>query len=614
MKEQIIQPKRKSSFKKYLLWITGGIFVVMLITGIILYYNFNRILSDALMKSFNSSVASDVYELKFKNLNVNILEGNIKVRDVELSPRKKPLKDYPYINSSLRLTTKKLLLTNVEITTLLQQNKLKLERIEIDKPEIELIIADVVPVFIPFKDSSEVLGTDEQEGKRSLESFFLKEFKLINGSFQVANSAKHRDLSVKRVNITLNDLFMDQHPGKDLISYSHIGLLIGEITGSLQRDKIKYISLKDYSLTVDSLEIQKTPDTLIYHFADYSLGLNDLDLQTEDSIFQLTMQSFQLSYNDKSVNLRNLAFKPNISNNEMQKRFKFQNTQFSGSAVTLSVNGINFDSLLFSKKLFIDEILLDSVSASIYKDKTKPLDTNKFPVYLGQSVKAISLPLLIKEVKATNVNIVNDERNPDSTYARVNINRGTAEVKNITNLQDKEVLLLNANAYIDNKVNFNLNLGFSYLKPEFTIEGMFEKFDITDLNKVLEAYTPAKIKKGTVDKIEFSGVAKRTEATGTMKFLYHDLDVELQLEDKAKWINSTLSFAANTVVASSNPESENLPPKIVKYHVERDMNKSFINITLRSALSGLKETVIMSKENKKNYREEKKKARKERRE
>jgi len=106
MKEETIQPKRKSSFKKYLLWITGGIFVVLVIAGIILYYNFNRILSDALMKSFNSSIASDVYELKFKNLNVNLLKGNIKVRDVELSPREKPLKDYPYINSSFRLTTK----------------------------------------------------------------------------------------------------------------------------------------------------------------------------------------------------------------------------------------------------------------------------------------------------------------------------------------------------------------------------------------------------------------------------------------------------------------------------------------------------------------------------
>ena len=611
MKEQIIQPKGKSSFKKYLLWITGGLFVVIVLAGIILYYNFNRILSDALMKSFNSSLASDVYELKFKNLNVNLLEGNIKVRDVELSPREKPLKNYPYINSSLRLTTKKLLLTNVEITTLLQQNKLKLDRIEIDKPVVDLIIADMVPVFIPFKDSTGVPATDNQESKRSLESFFLKEFKLINASFHVANSAKHRDLSVKRVNINLSDLMMDQHPGKDLISYSHIGLLIGEITGSLQRDKIKYISLKDYSLTVDSLEIQKTPDTLIYHFADYSLGLNDLDLQTEDSIFHLTLQSFQLSYNDKSVNLKNLAFNPNISNNEMQKRFKFQNTQFAGSVSSLSVNGINFDSLLYSKKLFIDEISLDSVSASIYKDKTKPLDTSKFPEYLGQSVKTISLPLLIKQVTATNVNIVNNERKPDSTYARVNINRGTADVKNITNLPTKEVLSMKAGAYIENKVHFNLNLGFSYLKPEFSINGMFEKFDITDLNKVLEAYTPAKIKKGTVDKIEFSGIAKRTEATGTMKFLYHDLDVELQLEDKAKWKNSVLSFAANTVVASANPVSANLPPKIVEYRVERDMNKSFINITLKSALAGLKETVIMSKENRKTYKEDKKRARKE---
>jgi hypothetical protein len=136
-------------------------------------------------------------------------------------------------------------------------------------------------------------------------------------------------------------------------------------------------------------------------------------------------------------------------------------------------------------------------------------------------------------------------------------------------------------------------------------------FVIPDLNKVLEAYTPAQINKGTVDKIEFSGIAKRTEATGTMKFLYHDLDILLQLEDKAKWKNSVLSFAANTVVASSNPASANLPPKIVDYQVERDMNKSFINITLKSALAGLKETVIMSKENRKTYTEDKKRARKE---
>jgi hypothetical protein len=45
--------------------------------------------------------------------------------------------------------------------------------------------------------------------------------------------------------------------------------------------------------------------------------------------------------------------------------------------------------------------------------------------------------------------------------------------------------------------------------------------------------------------------------------------------------------------------------------VDRDMNKGGINILLKSALTGLKETIIMSKENKKAYKKEKKKAKRE---
>jgi hypothetical protein len=49
-----------------------------------------------------------------------------------------------------------------------------------------------------------------------------------------------------------------------------------------------------------------------------------------------------------------------------------------------------------------------------------------------------------------------------------------------------------------------------------------------------------------------------------------------------------------------------LPPRIVQFHVARDMNKGFINIILKSLLNGLKETMIMSKENRKAYKAAKK--------
>jgi hypothetical protein len=85
----------------------------------------------------------------------------------------------------------------------------------------------------------------------------------------------------------------------------------------------------------------------------------------------------------------------------------------------------------------------------------------------------------------------------------------------------------------------------------------------------------------------------------------------LALQNKAKWKSSVLAFAANTAVNSSNPASAELPPRIVKFQATRDMNKGFINLIIKSLLNGIKETMIMSKENRKAYREAKKQLKKE---
>src|SRR6185369_17941885 len=100
---------KKISVKKIILI---SILAIISIAGILLYNNFNRLLSEALLRSFNSSIASDVYELKFENLRVNLFDRTIQVYNATMLPREKPLKEYPYINSSFRLKTEKLTLKN----------------------------------------------------------------------------------------------------------------------------------------------------------------------------------------------------------------------------------------------------------------------------------------------------------------------------------------------------------------------------------------------------------------------------------------------------------------------------------------------------------------------
>jgi hypothetical protein len=464
---------------------------------------------------------------------------------------------------------------------------------------------------LPFKESGVENDTVQQFGKKAINAYSLSQFILNDASVQIENLAKDRYFNIDDVDITIKDLHFDQQPGKDLVSYSFFDLTIAEVKGTLQKNSVKQISLKNYEIFMNSLKIEKSIDSLIYHFDDLKMGFQDLNIHTADSIFHVALQAFNLSYRDKSVIVKNISFTPNLSEKAIQKMHKFQNTQVQGSAELVKIIGINFDSLLYQKKLFIDEIALDSVNLNVFKDKTKPIDPNRFPEYPAQSIASLKVPILLKLVSSSNVNLAYNEIKPDKNLGKANINKATFKIENFTNINTDHPLSLETDALLENKVRFFMSLNFDYNKPEFSFSGSFPKFDLKDLNPLLQSFTPAYINNGISDEIEFTGFAKEKKAEGTMKFLYHDLNFELNMEDKAAWKNSIISFAANTAVNSANPASETLPQRIVKYHVERDMNKAFINITLISVLAGLKETVFMSKENKERYKKAKKEMRKE---
>src|SRR4030095_2508676 len=188
---------KKRPLKKIILWTAVGL-SIMIIGGIgLIYLNLNKLLTNALNNGFNSNIISDVYELKFENLNVNIIAGNVGVHNVVMLPREKPLQDYPYINSSFRLDARKMILKNVDLFKLLRSNKLSLKKIELVEPGIKFKIADVDPVFFPFKDSVEVQTV--KSDKKSIESYMLEEFKMVDAYFLVDNSAKEREFNIERI-------------------------------------------------------------------------------------------------------------------------------------------------------------------------------------------------------------------------------------------------------------------------------------------------------------------------------------------------------------------------------------------------------------------------------
>lgn len=595
-----------SKKRKWIIGIMVGFLFIIIVTVFVVYRNLNLLLTNALQSNFQSGLLSAAYNLSFENLQVNPLLGNIAVYNVKLTPKENLPAEYAYINSTMELTTDKLLLKKVEILKLLRKKELVLSVIEIQKPVIELILSGDNYIFFPIIKSEEKKSEREKSEKKSLKAFGLEQFLLDHAQLHVLNKKKVREFFIDDLRIDIRELLLDWNPGNNILTNAFLGLSIGTAKGSLHEGPFAHFSFENFSVAIDSFEMQSFVDTTIYAFHDFHTKIYSVDANTKDSIAHLTLDSLGISYSGRSLELNNVQYKLNISDAEMQKKFTYQTAHFSSSVNQIKLYGFNFDSLMHSNQILMDSVIVSNVNANIYKDKTKPLNTGKFPEYLAQQIQSVKIPFHIESVIVRDANIISKEKLPSGVTAVVNVNRLAGKLSNVTNDSTDGDLLLHGTGYIDNRVFFSADIAFNYDAPQFSYTSTFNKFNLTDLNPVIQQFAPVNIISGVVDKIYLTGLAHQTYATGSMEFLYHNLKLDIDLEDKAKWLNSVISFAANTYIKENNPESEGLPPHIGNYRVERNMHKEFINVVLISAFTGLKETMVQSKEAKKDYKKAKK--------
>jgi hypothetical protein len=254
-------------------------------------------------------------------------------------------------------------------------------------------------------------------------------------------------------------------------------------------------------------------------------------------------------------------------------------------------------------------LIISGGDINLYKDKRKPFNKNKFPNYLAKQIFGIKLPIKIDIVEASDIDIHFSANQPNNLLSKIDIQIDDTKLSNVQNIEPDQELGLNAIGKIHNSVPFDIQLQFDYSKDVFSFKGNVYKSDLSTLKKPVRSFIPVEIKSGVLNSMKFSGHTSRTTSKGNMVFLYNNLNIEIQSNDKEKkkgFQNLVLSTAANTIMLSNNPVHADAPPRKVKFEVARDMNKGFINILIKSLLSGMKESLLPSKENRKQYKETKK--------
>jgi len=548
--------------RKKLLW---SFLFLVLILGLLVFLlaRYADRIVDPYVRSLLEHSKPMNHRIDYRKIRVNLIGSLINIKDVRIYPDSSLVKDE---NLWMEVSVDLIKLTDFGLKDLLLNKTLRVGDFVLLKPEVIVHI----PLKIHRKTIDDV-SEDTGATKKALllTNITLNRMIISGGSFRLVQ----------------NDVL--------LASSDDIGFLAREI-----------------SLVKNSME-----EPIGYTYGDVKITLANIKLHSETGLYEMSLGKLSIDKIDSSLVLSGFSMKPKYDKKEFSGKLPYQTDRFDVEINSIEISGIGYRSLLEGRPLRIAEILLDGVKADIYRDKNVPFDFNRRPLFYNESFLKAPIPLIIDTFIVINSSILyNELAEGRSEPGLIRLEKFNLQSYNLTNHLQVDsldyLMKFNVQARImgEGPMNVEVVLPLESNLRNFKVSGSVGTMNISPLNAMLEPSMNIKFKGGTVTRMTFAFQADDDFSKGWMEFLYKDLDVELMKKDQDKE-KGFLSFLANTVANSNNPQPGKDDSKSVEIGFERDKTKGIIGYIWKTIQSGMVRTILpISKYNIDHKQVEKKKS------
>lgn len=361
---------------------------------------------------------------------------------------------------------------------------------------------------------------------------------------------------------------------------------------SMTNDTLIKLRLEQYSLHLDKIA-----------FTEESLKQNipftykKLELEGGRLYFHLNklqdLTADHIHFKPRNAVIDRLKVIPNYTRKSYVEVIPYEKDLMSITINSLKLKEYQIDLNKPHGEFSVQKIVLDSIDADLFRDKTVNDDPRAKKLYSGM-LRDLNLKLKIDSLQMLNTDLTYDEvQEKTGKTGEVFFKNINVLAKNITNMY------LQTDDFQKTKVAiFCQFMGTSPLKVEwefkindpqdqFRIRGTGENIPPKALNSFFIPAFNMKAKGKGISRIDFDFYGNQNQAHGNYKMVYDDLRIEVLKDNKKK--KGFFTFLANIIVKKDNKQKEGA---IQVSEVKRDNTKSFWNYLWRCIFSGLKETVV----------------------
>lgn len=484
------------------------------------------------------------YNISYEELDIDILSGSFTIYNAAIAPK-----------DSLATVSEKGVFGMVEkisvrgfnLWALLRKDRIKVNRIIIEKPEIIL---------------------HDREKKYTVEDDLVKPFKnsitteyieLKNGKFIMMDSLEKFKVKASNINLEFRNIKVD----------------------STTLDANVPVKYSNYNFTCDSLFYQISN---MYHLEAKSLTTTDTSMTASD--FRLV---------------------PEISKLQFAKTIPKEKDQFRVNVKQITMPKLDWGYFRDTLYVHAPEVTLDNVNTIIYRPKMAADDFSTKKLY-SQMLREIKFDLKIDKLLLKDSFLEYQEQQEyDREAAKVSFSNFNATITNLyspvrktkfpTTILDVQCRFMKQASM---KVHWTFNIPDE--SDSFTIKGHLKNIKSSNIDPVSKPLMNLTTE-GDLNDIIFTFNGNRNTSSGTFAIKYDDLKVELYKKDGEKK-NKLMTTVGNLLVKNDS----NGDLKQADVSVERVKHKSVFNFLWQFLQEGLKKTLLpkfMSKEKEKKEKEKK---------
>jgi hypothetical protein len=526
--------------------------LLFIILGVILNVFYDKKIIE-LLENHVSKSTNNEYILSIDKLKINLSTQSLTLNNLLLTPSKKGIR----AKTQYVFKIKTLKIVGFSLMSYIRGQNILIDKIEFEGPQVSVFQA-----------------SDKTSKNKTTENQLLSNTSLLK---------KLNSISISHINSLHLKLNIYKNDGDTLASFSSNNI---------------NLSIQDLSINTKAHGMSD-----LFFAKKFGVQINNFHYRFDDGLYTIYGKSLYATSLDSALVIYSLKLIPNFSKKEFANKVGRQINRLEIISPKIKCSKLDYNLFIKENKLDLHKVELASYAINVFRDNTFPLAHIVWPS-LQAILKNLPLKVSVDTIEMKNGSLGVEILNPGSiTAGKISVNKMNIVIAGIQNdtscYTDKQNIKIAVTGCVWNKGWLKETCIFPLKSTEefFYCSGSMTSMPMTYFNPMIQPTKHFLIKSGQLDYVSFSFVAHKNSSNGTMKFLYHDLEIELinKVENKNGLKRNIKKLVLNKlIIKDSNPDKHGVI-RISAIHAEHNPYRFFLNYVTRSILSGIEPAIIGEK-------------------